>query len=444
VISNARGIFLTFIRSRNEAYTAQQFRLLRSTDGDRFKVLYEATNATNPPVLETDEENNLFMVRPDFLDGHAYLYRFLASEDYARPRMSKIPNGSAGKYAMIYDRPRQQLYYFAHNNTFHIVGRDGQVRHSVTLLQAGPDAVLQYPLLSLMPGGTLHAAWTTQKHGKYLYWDIHHMLSPDGGRTWQTMKGRPIALPAMADQHGPTDQVIRKDEYQTHTWLSNFLAKDGKLHFLYQAQNVPPRQHYLRYDLPSGNRDVDIWPTFRGQRIALMGLDGFLTSRASFPGAPLYCVMANQGHIACLASDDNGQTWYDYASSRDTYSPYAIGGCRELTADGWIIGSFSDNRGSGQGSPPSRVFFIKIRGGLSRARVVAQKSEGGTTTLRFEEVRGQPEEIRLGHGEGTWGPWKPFQLEIVEKTETPPQQYQLKSRLGVISGPFALTNKRGK
>ncbi|HOZ46111.1 MAG TPA: hypothetical protein PLO37_10115 [Candidatus Hydrogenedentes bacterium] len=33
--------------------------------------------------------------------------------------------------------------------------------------------------------GTLHAAWTSQKHGEYLYGDIHHVLSPDNGETWE-------------------------------------------------------------------------------------------------------------------------------------------------------------------------------------------------------------------------------------------------------------------
>src|SRR5687768_8072556 len=45
VLANANGIFMTHIRSRNEPYTAQQWRLSRSTDGGRsFQTVYEATN----------------------------------------------------------------------------------------------------------------------------------------------------------------------------------------------------------------------------------------------------------------------------------------------------------------------------------------------------------------------------------------------------------------
>jgi hypothetical protein len=365
VVSNRNGIFMTHIRTRNEPYTAQQWRLSRSTDGGKtFATVYEATHATNPPVLETDEEDNLYLVRPDFLDGNAYLYRFLAADRYARPLISPIPNGSAGKYCLMYDRLRKQLYYFAHNNTFHVLGLDGTVRRSITLLQAGPDAVLQYPLLSLDRDGTLYAAWTTQAHGRYLYWDIHTLLSRDGGETWQKLDGTPVELPVVADQHGPADRLTLDDEYEVHTWLSSFMAKEGKLHFLYLAQSQPPRQHYVRYDLLTARRDLDLWPEFRGEQIAVSGLDGFLASRSDQPQAPLYCVMPSGGHLACLASDDQGETWYDYALSEETFHPYALGGCREVTSEGDIIGSFTDNP---PGAQP-RVIFFKIRAGLRRGQ----------------------------------------------------------------------------
>jgi hypothetical protein len=48
-------------------------------------------------------------------------------------------------------------------------------------------------------------------------------------------------------------------------------------------------------------------------------------------------------------------------------NPYAIGGCREVTADGWIIGSFTEQiaptTDSGGGS---KVYFFRIRAGLGR------------------------------------------------------------------------------
>ena len=204
ILSNRHGIFMTHLRSRNEKYTAQTWRLSRSVDGGRsFTVVYEDTHATNPPVLETDEAGNVYLVRVDFRDGNAYLYRFLAASDFRDPAVSTIPGGAAGKYAMRYDPTRRQLLFFSHNNTFHVVGLDGNVRKRVQLLKPGPHAVLQYPLLDMDPEGVLHAAWTTQKRGVYMYWDIHHMLSPDGGTTWQNLDGTELSLPVVADDAGP-------------------------------------------------------------------------------------------------------------------------------------------------------------------------------------------------------------------------------------------------
>ncbi len=122
VMSNRNGIFMTYLKTRNEPYTAQTWRLLRSTDGGRtFSTVYESTDATNPPVLESDEQGNIYLIRPDFVDKNAYLYRFLAQDEYAKPQISTIPKGSGGKYCMVLDPERGQLYYFVHNNTFHII-----------------------------------------------------------------------------------------------------------------------------------------------------------------------------------------------------------------------------------------------------------------------------------------------------------------------------------
>jgi hypothetical protein len=373
IVSNRRGIFMTHLRSRNEAYTAQGWRLSWSTNaGESFVTLYAATNATNPPLLETDAEDNLYLVRPDFGDGHAYLYRFRAQENYREPQITRIPNGSAGKFAMVLDARRQQLAYFAHNNTFHLVGLDGVVRSSTNLLTGGKNAALQYPLLSLDEDGTLHAAWTTQKNGNvYLYWDIHYLQSPDGGLTWRRMDGTPVQLPVVADETGPSDRITLDDELTCHTWLSNFLVKEGKAHFLYLAQTNPPRQHYVRYDLRSAKRELDRQPEFRGETLSLRGLDGFFASTRGRPGARLYCIGkdANQSRLACLASDDNGTTWHDYAVSEPVISPYAIGGCREVTADGWVIGSFTDSGAPVAGAAAeAKVYFIKFRAGLALPR----------------------------------------------------------------------------
>jgi hypothetical protein len=365
VVANGRGIFMTHIRTRNEAYTAQQWRLSWSRDGGRtFETLYEATHATNPPVLETDEAGNVYLIRPDFVDNHAYLYRFLAERDYRDPAITQIPNGAAGKFSMVLDQARRQLCYFAHNNTFHRIGLEGRLLSSVNLLTAGRSGILQYPSLYLDSAGTLHAAWTTQKHGVYLYWDIHYLQSVDGGQLWRTMGGTPVSLPVVADEGGPADRITLDDEFESHTWLESFFARGGKAHFLYLAQTQPPRQHYVRYDIATARRELDIQPEFKGQELSLRNLDGFFATRAADADATIYVVSrdADASRLACLASDDNGSTWRDYAVGPEVANVYATGGCREITADGWIIGSFTEQIAStldpGGGS---KVHFFRIR-----------------------------------------------------------------------------------
>ncbi|MEA3402361.1 MAG: hypothetical protein U9R79_14080 [Armatimonadota bacterium] len=365
VVSNRRGIFMTYIRRRNDPYTAQQWRLLWSRDGGRsFQTLHEDTHATNPAVLETDAEDTIYLVRPDFADGNSYLYRFLAADDYAEPRISTIPGSSHGKFAMALDPGRRQLYYFSANNTFHAIGLDGEVRSSVRLLQPGPNAVLQYPLLDMSPDGTLFAAWTTQKHGVYLYWDIHVMKSQDGGASWQRLNGRPLEPPIVADDSGPADRITLDDEFECHTWLSSFIAKEGKLHFLYEAQTPEPREHYVRYDLQSGERELDVYPRFGGETLGICRLDGFFATDADRAGGPLYCVgtaLSASRRLACVVSYDNGDTWRDYAlSAREFGNLYAIGGCRTVTADGFVIGSCTDTPAGGSVRTGVSVHFLKV------------------------------------------------------------------------------------
>ncbi|NOS72281.1 MAG: hypothetical protein HOP33_20445 [Verrucomicrobia bacterium] len=86
--------------------------------------------------------------------------------------------------------------------------------------------------------------------------------------------------------------------------------------------------------------------------------DGFFATPAREPHSPLYCVGqdAASNRLVCLESEDNGETWRDHAVSEAVMNPYAIGGRREVTADGWIIGSFTDQTPEGGG----KVYFFCI------------------------------------------------------------------------------------
>jgi hypothetical protein len=178
------------------------------------------------------------------------------------------------------------------------------------------------------------------------------------------MNGTPVDMPAIADEGGPADRITLDDEFEAHTWLESFFVRGGKGHFLYLAQTQPPRQHYMRYDVATAMRELDMQPEFKGQTLSLRNLDGFFATRAAEPNATIYVVSRDAGAIrlACLASDDNGSTWRDYAVGPVVTNVYAIGGCREVTDDGWIIGSFTEQIAStldpGGGS---KVHFFRIR-----------------------------------------------------------------------------------
>jgi len=67
-------------------------------------------------------------------------------------------------------------------------------------------------------------------------------------------------------------------------------------------------------------------------------------------------------------------TWHDYAASEPVANPYAIGGCREVTADRWIIGSFTDTLPAPASGGPAeaKVYFFKFRTDLPLARGVGR------------------------------------------------------------------------
>ncbi|MHB9027159.1 MAG: two-component regulator propeller domain-containing protein, partial [Candidatus Latescibacterota bacterium] len=157
---------------------------------------------------------------------------------------------------------------------------------------------------------------------------------------------------------------------------------------------------------------------------------GFFAKRDSLPNGPLYCISNAGGKIGCLASDDNGATWYDYAVSAGTFNPYAVGGCRTITDDGYIIGSFTDSQAIG------KVIFIKIKAGLANAGVKKSSYNSGRLEVEFAGICGQPEKVRFGADGKTWSDWMGFAANMTASLNTEPRYYQLRSRLGVESEVF--------
>ena len=413
VVSNRHGLFITYIRKSNPKYTAQQWRLVRSTDGGRsFATVLEKTHATSTPALETDKRGTLFSVRPDFTDGSAYLSRLTSLRE--KPSLTRLPGGSSGKYCTALDEPRKQLYYFAHNGSLHFVGVDGKVRRKMILLLHGKRAYLQYPHLTLGRDGTLYAAWTTQKHGKYVYRSIHAIKSTDGGISWKTLEGQSLELPIVDDDTGPATRISRDDEMDVHTFLSAFMAKDGKLHFVYWSENSPQRQRFLRYDGATGKKEIDIEPLFRKRTNAKPNDSGVLVANRLKRNSTLYFVstIEDRKRLACLASQDNGKTWREYAVSDRAFKTrvYSIGAAREITDDGWIVGTFTEvgKRAKTYFEPNSgRVYFFRIKArtvdrapGEYRIETIAGNGQPGDTPEKGGIARDVPVDNPFGVEQG--------------------------------------------
>ena len=201
----------------------------------------------------------------------------------------------------------------------------------------------------------LHFAWTTQELSRFNYWSIHYAQSVDAAATWQTADGTPLATPFLPDHTGPTDEITLSDEHNIHTWLSNMLVKDGKVHFAYDAYSLG-RQHYVRIDQAAGSIDKNTYPTWQGDTISMATFDGFFATRKEDPNSPLVFVGDSGSRLAALISWDNGDSWHDLGlSGWSGGSIYAISGSAEITDDGYVLGTFTDQSGN-FGNP----YFFKI------------------------------------------------------------------------------------
>jgi len=390
VVENSFGIFMTYLDTE---YTGQYganwgnlhlWKLLRSVDGGKtFKTVFQSTNYTKAPTLETDEYGNLYLFASNYFPGASgggstVLYRFLSANNFTSPATTTVMNAAAGKFSAFYDKTRKQIYYFTFNGAgpdFYVFDTNGKLIRSMALIINGPNAVLQYPHLSMDNSGQLFAGWTSSAVltiSPRLYWDIHFMVSNDGGLTWTKGDGTPLALPVIADDTGAADEIILPDEFNVHTWLSNMIYRGGALHFMYEAQfNYPnAREHYVRYDLTKKKIDLNTYPVWAGEKLGIQSSDGFFTSDPLNSNALLYAIStdryttAGANRISVLASDDNGQTWFDYAISAPFIHLYAIGGSRTTGASNYIFGSFTNLVNyAKQISPPnsSEVWFFKVK-----------------------------------------------------------------------------------
>ncbi|MGE3683825.1 MAG: hypothetical protein AB7G93_19070 [Bdellovibrionales bacterium] len=366
VLSNQFGVFIVHLSKTYDADSEDYtWQLKRSTDnGATFKTVYEGRTHSKAPAIESDEAGNIYLFVSDYPTQNAFMYRFSPNNGYLAPiQIVTIPGGSAGKFAAVYDSTRKRLYYNGWSSKMWTLDLEGNILGSKEMVRSGQVAGPQYPHLAML-GGKLFFAWTSVFHGKYLYWDAHAMKSEDGGATWLDMNSSPITTPVAADHESAAYELVPSGELGYHNWLANMLPKGDAVHFMYMNQAPSVSEHYIRYNLKIPGEDIRTPTEFRGQIFSLRSLDGFFSSPDETETSTLYAVSVSiplpgesQSRIAVLASDDNGRTWFDYAYSPFTMSPYAVTGSRRVSLGGDVHGMFVNQSASGARDSHQLIYF---------------------------------------------------------------------------------------
>ncbi|MCX6996440.1 MAG: hypothetical protein NTV49_04995 [Kiritimatiellaeota bacterium] len=203
VVQNDYGIFAT--RGDRESVPGH-FWLNRSTDGGRtFTTVYEEAYSVNPPTLETDEANNLYLIFPRS-DSSGTRFMKFASGNYSSPAINKTITSasSGGKFASFYDRSRGLLYHATQTGYFLVFDKSGNLTTSKWIWKTGGGANdgfgaagPSYPHLFVETNGVIPAP----AHVRYAYSpqpSYANLFNKDGlpALTFTTEKLGPAARPS--------------------------------------------------------------------------------------------------------------------------------------------------------------------------------------------------------------------------------------------------------
>jgi hypothetical protein len=386
VVHNSRGTFVSYLAAAvdgNKLSTGVYLWRLAQIDQQTFsfRSIYSDYAFTRAPVIETDRDENIYVIFPLFNSGQVQFRRFNAADNYTASNMVvNLPIPSEGKYASYYDRIRNQIYFMTmsyyydslgnlkSNSHFYAIDVWGNIIFKTQFTHAGANAFFEYPQLT-MNGNTLYAAWTTDS-GKgggpsnptRNYHSIAYAKSEDGGRSWKNDSNIPLTLPFSPDELGPATQVLGASRIGTNRWLTNFTFFGGLLHFADMFENASGLV-YSR--LPN---------ITLGQSIKLGGWGGFVTSTDKLfyvGGATMTgdsSRNANTG-LGILQTTDTGASWSDYAFK---YSPglnqsannsiWAVDTARTVTTDGYIVGIFTSGDQTSPSSNYQTIFYrVKVQ-----------------------------------------------------------------------------------
>jgi hypothetical protein len=392
----------------------------RSTDGGSTfaHVLQIGIGGHSPPSLETDSAGDVIVLVNDggSTDG-AWVYK-LPARNWRAPRlMGTLTYGYDDKFTTGYDPAGPSVsgggtYWEMHGGNGPTNGHYVMVvtrasaggwggRAVNTRCTSGTQQNCYFWLAdmdsgALAPGGGLFAhyphvyfdrsnscpsgrsgrcdvavmAWTTTAAScsAYGYYDIHYLISPDGGVTWYGRNGAIsfASFPILAGDDGPGWQLLDSSEYNAHgssctndaNWLASIYVQDGHLFFIYRHQGSTAR--YRR-----------VTPTWTGTGYAMTndvgpvtvglgdGNEGAFFSGYGSADSRIFLTGATpRGHgVKTLSSTNDGKTWSTYATdpTPSTYV-YAASGAPELGPRGTVIGAFTNQ--IGRNGANSIVYFI--------------------------------------------------------------------------------------
>jgi len=306
-----------------------------------------------PPTIEAGPAGNVYIIYPN--SGGTRFVKFSPSNNYGSAVVNKLSTAasSGSKFASCHDPGRNRIYHATQWGSVLTFDTSGNVTRNQQLIKSGGDSRPSYPHLFVDESGVIHYAMTVADNGDDVpYTDIRYLKSLDGGQSWKAMNGTPVSIPtAAAGASSAATLINRPDEHNYKTWLACMHAKNGKVHFVYQTGNpwdpagagnppaITPYMNYMRFDLASGAREIDR-TSLGGPDLAINAESASFASIIDHPDSPLYVVGEGpNGHrLLALVSDDNGQTWQDYARS-DWHNIIANPGlARDVTPDGEIIG----------------------------------------------------------------------------------------------------------
>ena len=392
----------------------------RSTDGgSRFShVLQIGIGGHYPPSLEVDSAGDVLVVVNDAgtTDG-AWVYKLPARKWNSPVLMGTLTYGYDDKFTTGYDVAGQSAsrggtYWEMHggdgptnNHYVMVVTRaaaagwgGGPVSTRCTFgsqqncyfwladTDSGPLApsggvFAHYPHIYFDRSGSCPGAqsgrcdlavmaWTTtdESCSPYGYYDIHYLISADGGATWYGRDGAiPYAsFPILAGDDGQGWQLLDSSEYKSSgntcrndaNWLANVYIQDGHLCFIYrhQGSNALYRRVTPTWTGSGYTMANDVGPITVGVGD---GNEGAFFSGYGTAGSRIFLTGATRSGkgTTTVSSANEGKTWRRYATGPTTSTyVYATSGAHELGPGGSIIGAFTDQ--IGRNGAHSKVYFI--------------------------------------------------------------------------------------